>query len=1834
MGPFNLDQNEIANPAADHGIPRIGGGQVSQQTVNLSRGMARGGVAPPPNTYNVPQQTVAQAQQFSPAQQQAGTQAIQEYVNQQGQFADAQMQRAQELYDQISISLNPDTLQIDVQAPDYYLESTEFQEQILPQIQRLEGQDLLSAEASPIFSDEFQDQVRQQAAAIGERQNIIQGYLEENPQASQDDAMVFYRNSAAAFEEDDDDNALLVLPNVRDTTVGVRAPGQTGETMSVREMMDMLSGESDMFRLNFFQNLNRVAEDPNQNSTNRAAAQGVINFMQGKGLLQAGEDTQGRVAGQDFIESVRSTLPGAVGGALADITVGADTREAAQQYREATDELRALEGAEQQSQALAPFRTAMEIGTDLATAGLGAGVARGAVGAIARAGAAGRLGQTGVQAATRIGQAGEDIARIGQAGLPGRLVAGGAVEAPFNLSYGVQEALTNVINNADQEDLIGNFVDDTLISAGTFGIIGAAGRALRGVDTASSGRLYRASQDVGRAIGRVADVVTKVPGLKALTKNTINRNAAFTRSVDRAFNRGQIDDTTYYQAWNDVNLFNQRGSGLASDVERTSDAFKASAAVNQLLTPEEAQVAANWNNAYQQLTNAQRGAYGDVSPQRIDDLNTEVNELSSELDQIAQTAASEGRAFDAQGYRQNLVRFNEDINQFMAQNGLTNNDLNQLLQENGALSGDYTYIQFETDNAQQFFRGQKNRLTTRDPQERLRGLTQREAIDPLIAARQKLHAAAERAATNRIDQWIVRGIDEGWIQGRVLQTPGEAGRLRELQIRTADRNQRVVPEMERMVNELSDDIPNLRDEIINAGGDADIAAKTFNDTIRQKVDEAAQRLLEDNVISRQIDEYIEEVPTATREQVAYEMLDTARGEVNNMVDTAFARTRLDAAEQDDLKEAVRTAIEEETTKAIAQSGEAVGTADIFNELKSLNRSLSGRTTDSDFSRPFFSGGNKGYYEVSDPDLADFLQQSNSPAETGMIQRFIEGASRTFRLGTTAANPAYAFGVAPVRDSVQAAVLSGTGVFNPTYLRRTLLEQMGGDEQAVDALMRQLDIALDRGTFQDMARGQEQIARTARQRKMADRNERRELERSLRGWGERRGSIKETTLNTADMISSPQKVLDSLRNPGAIARQVEDVMNIPELRMRERVYTTRFQAAKDRGLSDEAAQAEALFHATNSMVMFSNIGEKMQRLVRTIPYLNASIQGIASFNRLWRLDPIGVSARLMSGIVTPVAYLTVANMTDPEKVETYYNVPRYERESNFIVVLDDGAIVKIPMGYELASLVNPIRETIEAMHGLGEVDLLGSLARGMSIASPIDVGGFIPSGEPGDDAGLFRGAERLVSSLLPPAAGTGIEAFTGRSAFTGAPIGPTEEELIERGQVEPGEDITAGDITFSSRDSQTLRALADATGVPQANLQSFVRSAGGELGQMVLGGVDRLFGAPEEEQGGRGFLESFSRRFFNKDPNQTDRDFNQVVSDLEGKRDELNTRLERLGRNSRESGEPSAIAANEEMRENLIQQYASDVAAAADEYGQYYERVGGMNTSQKRRVANLMNIISDDQMTFAPESQERDTAQQQFFDARQEGQARGTAAGLQPFEDRDVFGTLQRREGGGVQLDTSDTFFVNQEIRDTVLGAPRRAVFEFENIMEGDDELGVESMKSVRDKFYDRINAIYDRGDLGPADYDEIESLQRAYMEQFDARMEPLLQKYGTAILNNNNVINEMRGMVMIPRADWAEGVGTSRSGRQFQKFISSRVFPNAGPDVKDILQQRYQLSAEAAGLESDEQVRDRVEQINDRLRQGQRSAAASIADDLQRRIQQGNLFADATDMQAITSALR
>lgn len=143
------------------------------------------------------------------------------------------------------------------------------------------------------------------------------------------------------------------------------------------------------------------------------------------------------------------------------------------------------------------------------------------------------------------------------------------------------------------------------------------------------------------------------------------------------------------------------------------------------------------------------------------------------------------------------------------------------------------------------------------------------------------------------------------------------------------------------------------------------------------------------------------------------------------------------------------------------------------------------------------------------------------------------------------------------------------------------------------------------------------------------------------------------------------------------------------------------------------------------------------------------------------------------------------------------------------------------------------------------------------------------------------------------------------------------------------------------------------------------------------------------------------------------------------------------------------------------------------------------------------------------------------------------------------------------------------------------------------DAGDAMLKDMRKDLKDSLNDAYDK-----EDYDEVKKIQKQYLTAFDSVVGPILATYGSGVLSNGDVVNQLEAMLsadsgrnldFVPRDDWSKGT----NGR----YISSKKNPLVGVNLKKWLKERYSSNTFSAptirsGTTGEEDI-DTIKQLID-----------------------------------------
>lgn len=280
-------------------------------------------------------------------------------------------------------------------------------------------------------------------------------------------------------------------------------------------------------------------------------------------------------------------------------------------------------------------------------------------------------------------------------------------------------------------------------------------------------------------------------------------------------------------------------------------------------------------------------------------------------------------------------------------------------------------------------------------------------------------------------------------------------------------------------------------------------------------------------------------------------------------------------------------------------------------------------------------------------------------------------------------------------------------------------------------------------------------------------------------------------------------------------------------LRKGVYTSQYRAALSAGMTHAEAKVWATRYALDATTDFGRTFMWGNSLIHSAPYLGAAINGAKSFWRLVEMDPVGVSKRLVGGLILPYARMLTVSLSDPKNREAYKNLKEYEKQDALIFVAD-GQILSVPCPQELSGFIAPFRHVIEKAADVQDNTWTDLIASDMLGIMPLDLSGFVNldanriTGE--STFSIQRGLEKFASGLMGPVAKTAYMAVTGHDPYTGQEIDKSYYTLDEDGDMQ----------LMDSTKSDIAKLLSEALGHDKNGEPMLSASAALTLTQTLFG----------------------------------------------------------------------------------------------------------------------------------------------------------------------------------------------------------------------------------------------------------------------------------------------------------------------------------------------------------------------------------------------------------------
>lgn len=609
-----------------------------------------------------------------------------------------------------------------------------------------------------------------------------------------------------------------------------------------------------------------------------------------------------------------------------------------------------------------------------------------------------------------------------------------------------------------------------------------------------------------------------------------------------------------------------------------------------------------------------------------------------------------------------------------------------------------------------------------------------------------------------------------------------------------------------------------------------------------------------------------------------------------------------------------------------------------------------------------------------------------------------------------------------------------------------------------------------------------------------------------------------------------KAKESLENA---MDSLETLHNQRETFLRSAVTNKAYSDAMKRGYSIQQARIYAEFIGSNATTNFGRQLYHLNQLQQSVPYLGAAINGAKSFWRVAALDPVGVSSRLMGGVILPTWFLMAQSLGSEENRKVYEQIPEYEKRSGLVFV-SHGRKYSIPLPEEIGKLVAPARQAIEGLYGANKHTFWELAMNDLVGLSPIDMTGFtnidrnrlIDNGFIGDH--IVPGISRVISQTMPPLVRTSVEVATGKDLYTGKPL-DTSYTTIDPDTNEP--------IVMDSKTGGLAKAISGLFGgnVAPGMAQKVLSNIFGSAGMDIIDGLTDLAKSVVKGDAGNGaekFIgrigDQFTGPILSKNYDRTQSLFKQAVSSLSNEKDVLLARkdLQAINNQLRYETDPEKIQKLKNQRDNIINPFYQKVLNVANNLKTQY----GATTTRQRfaSILALMNLENNKSSAYTGNNGYVD-------DLTAKAQAQGKANALETMQrlgfrgadDNSIFGYQKKNKDGEVV-----TFYQNPV---SILS------WNSTNWLQ-DDIHSANIQKTFKDKgMFEKKKAIKEQVDALYADWkkkskkqkntdqEKIDNIWINWNAEVMKEIAPYVAKYGAEeTINNTKVMTELAQQIELP----------------------------------------------------------------------------------------------------------
>lgn len=789
-------------------------------------------------------------------------------------------------------------------------------------------------------------------------------------------------------------------------------------------------------------------------------------------------------------------------------------------------------------------------------------------------------------------------------------------------------------------------------------------------------------------------------------------------------------------------------------------------------------------------------------------------------------------------------------------------------------------------------------------------------------------------------------------------------------------------------------------------------------------------------------------------------------------------------------------------------------------------------------------GRKAYAEV-DPAFASLFNFRYKMEKTdATILAKVNGTlSKLFRYGTTGVNLT-SFGNQAFRDT--GAALAVGGAWNTIrksadnlvdVFGKNIVEQIKNFEP--EEYARAGKLAEDTGrTIEEAAVSRELIRGMAQAPSST--------ERTLYKTFMKEAYAKDAETSLTNMKNGLQKLVDKY-NP-------DDLLNGKrENYLRNRVFANNLNDAMKQGYTLQQSRVFAQFAMNNATTNFTRQLYHMQAIADSTPYFRSAINGAKSFWRMWCLDPVGITGRIMGGLILPVMYLTGMSLSDEKNKAIYMNIPEYQKKENFVFVFN-GEPISFPIPQEMAKIVAPFRQFVEYLEDANKNDFWELMLNDVLGLSPVDLQGFstIDMDKMIQDPTFFdivgRGVSRVFSQMAPIPLKSAYMLATGIDPYTGRNLRDTSYVTYndETGAIEVMDE-------YQNTFAQWIAKFFGGSMTPEL-AEKIVSGVVGSTGSNLLGDIGKLI-----EEGPEAALTSFGKNVTEQITNPftvrkydlADAVWKRAIRELTSEKEAiLNSKeMKKYNEKLMQTKDPDERKKILAQRQNLVDEFEQKVGDTIKRLSSEYD--GTFDRKKFAAVTALLNFNSDP--GYQSGSQYSSNIQSDdFWEGRAAAIHTMERLGVTGTGDTSIFGYLTTdKDGNPVVKYTSPV-----------------AIMDMENQWKNQDDIHAANIKAIlsQNDIYDahkivseQIQKIYNsKKKLTNQDRSNIEAIQINWNAQLLKTVAPyILKMTPEAALNNTEVLNALYPYVEVP-GSWevnnkGKGVSLGDRGNKKKAYYDSWI---------------------------------------------------------------------------------